>query len=200
PLSETELQQSTEKILKKTIISQQPYPRRAPIQTTRFFDGFDPHSSSGRNNRAATTTRNTDGFKNKMNRLFSRSSAPRDHAPPRRSIPLVDVFATRGKHRTANRHTVERDKKLQQQRPPRKQAHAGASSSSAPPAGTSNVIGGATPATLHAGSTSASAATHRPPSPSDVEHVPDTTCLAVLTSCFPRLSHTRQTNAATCTR
>jgi hypothetical protein len=33
-----------------------------------------------------------------MNRLFSSSSAPDDHAPPRRSIPLVDVFATRGKH------------------------------------------------------------------------------------------------------
>jgi hypothetical protein len=33
-----------------------------------------------------------------MNRLFSRSSASHDHAPPSRSIPLVDVFATRGKH------------------------------------------------------------------------------------------------------
>jgi hypothetical protein len=33
-----------------------------------------------------------------MNRLFFRSSAPQGHTPPRRSIPLVDVFATRGKH------------------------------------------------------------------------------------------------------
>jgi hypothetical protein len=33
-----------------------------------------------------------------MNRLFSRSSASHDHAPSRRSVPLVDVFATRGKH------------------------------------------------------------------------------------------------------
>jgi hypothetical protein len=33
-----------------------------------------------------------------MSRLFSRSSSPQDHTPPRRSIPLVDVFATRGKH------------------------------------------------------------------------------------------------------
>ncbi|KIK37918.1 hypothetical protein CY34DRAFT_421713 [Suillus luteus UH-Slu-Lm8-n1] len=90
PLSESELQQSTEKILKKTIISQQPYPRRAPIQTSRFFDGFDVHSPPGRSN--------SDGFKNTMNRLFSRSSTPQDHAPPRRSIPLVDVFATRGKY------------------------------------------------------------------------------------------------------
>ncbi|KIK33425.1 hypothetical protein CY34DRAFT_813606 [Suillus luteus UH-Slu-Lm8-n1] len=184
PLSETELQESTEKVLKKTIISQQPYPRRAPIQTSRFFDGFDPHSSSGRNNRAATTTRNTDGFKNTMNRLFSRSSTSHDHAPPRRSIPLVDVFATRGKHRTANRHTGERDKKLQQQRPPRQQAHATASSSSAPPVGTSNVIGGAI---LHAGSTSAAS---RPPSP--LERVPDISCFAAFTRCFPCLSRTRK--------
>ncbi|KIK37079.1 hypothetical protein CY34DRAFT_810691 [Suillus luteus UH-Slu-Lm8-n1] len=187
PLSETELQQSTEKILKKTIISQQPYPRRAPIQTSRFFDGFDPHSSSARSN--------TDGFKNTMHRLFSRSSASNDHVPPRRSIPLVDVFATRGKHRTANRHTAERDKKLQQQRPPRKQAHTGASSSNTPPAGTSNVIGGATPVTLQTGGANASATTTHP-SPLDVEHVSDTTCFAVLTGCFPRLSRTRQTNAA----
>ncbi|KAG2739262.1 WD40 repeat-like protein [Suillus brevipes Sb2] len=181
PLSETELQQ-------KTIIRQQPHPRRPPIQTStsRFFDGFDPHSPPGRNNRA-TTTRNTDGFKNAMNRLFSRSSAPHDHAPPRRSIPLVDVFATRGKHRTANRHTAERDKKLRQQRPPRQQAHATASSSSTPPAGASNVIGGATPATLHTGSTSAAS---RPPSP--LERVPDISCFAALTRCFPRPSRTQQ--------
>ncbi|KAG2743645.1 WD40 repeat-like protein [Suillus brevipes Sb2] len=195
PLSDSELQQSTEKILKKTIIRQQPHPRRPPIQTStsRFFDGFDPHSPPGRNNHA-TTTSNTDGFKNAMNRLFSRSSAPDDHAPPRRSIPLVDVFATRGKHRTANRHTAERDKKLQQQRPPRQQAHATASSS-VPPAGTSNVVGGATPATLQTEGANASATTTHP-SPLDVEHVSDTTCFAVLTSCFPRLSRARQTNTA----
>ncbi|KAG2755739.1 WD40 repeat-like protein [Suillus brevipes Sb2] len=195
PLSESELQQPTEKILKKTIVGQQPYPRRAPIHTSRFFDGFDPHSSSGRNNRAATTTRTTNGFKNTMSRLFSRSSSPQDHTPPRRSIPLVDVFATRGKHRTANRHTAERDKKLQQQRPPRQQAHATASNSTAPPAGTSDVVGGATPATLQTGGANASATTTHP-SPLDVEHDSDTTCFAILTSCFPRLSHTRQTSSA----
>ncbi|KAG2749832.1 WD40 repeat-like protein [Suillus brevipes Sb2] len=194
PLSETELQQSTEKILKKTIIRQQPYPRRAPIQTSRFFDGFDPHSSPGHNSRPATTTRNNNGFKNTMNRLFSPSSSPLDHTSRRRNIPLVDVFATRGKHRTANRHTGERDKKLQQQRPPRKQAHASASSSNTPPAGTSNVVDGAIPATLQTGSTSASAAINRLPSPSDVEHVPDATCFAVLTSYFPRLTRTTQTS------
>jgi hypothetical protein len=33
-----------------------------------------------------------------MNRLFFRSSAPQGHTPPQRSIPLVDVFSTRGKH------------------------------------------------------------------------------------------------------
>jgi hypothetical protein len=148
-----------------------------------------------------------------MSRLFSRSSAPQDHAPHQRSIPLVDVFATRGKHvrsltvdinrgadfvsqRTANRHTVKRDKLLQQQRPPRKwQAHAGASSSNTPPAGTSNdVVGGATPTMLQTGSISASAATNRPPSPSDVGHGPDTTCFAVLTSCFPRAARTPKTS------
>ncbi|KIK38550.1 hypothetical protein CY34DRAFT_14967 [Suillus luteus UH-Slu-Lm8-n1] len=170
---------------------QQPYPRRPPIQTSRFFDGFDPHSPPGRNSHTATTTRNTNGFKNTMNRLFSRSSAPHDHTPPRRSIPLVDVFATRGKHRTANRHTGERDKKLQQQRPPRKQAHTGASSSSAPPAGTSNVDG-ATLATLQTGSANAPATTTHP-SPL-AEHDSDTTCFSVLTGCFPRLSRTRQTS------
>ncbi|KAG2743650.1 WD40 repeat-like protein [Suillus brevipes Sb2] len=195
PLSETELQQSTEKILKKTITRQQPYQRRPPIQTSRFFDDFDPHSSSGRNNRATTTTtRNTNGFKNTINRLFSRSSTPQDHAPPRHSTPLVDVFATRGKHRTANRHTAERDKRLQQQCPPRNQARAGASSSSAPPAGTSNA-GGATLATLQTEGANASATTTHP-SPLDVEHDSDTTYFAVLTSCFPRLSRTRQTHTA----
>jgi hypothetical protein len=33
-----------------------------------------------------------------MNRLFSPSSSPLDHTSRRRNIPLVDVFATRGKH------------------------------------------------------------------------------------------------------
>ncbi|KIK37921.1 hypothetical protein CY34DRAFT_809855 [Suillus luteus UH-Slu-Lm8-n1] len=115
PLSETELQQ---KILKKTIIGQKPYPRRAPIQTSRFFDGFDPHSPPGRNSRAATTSRRAEGsgIKNTINRLFSRSSAPQGHSP---LPPLVDVSATRGKYRTANVHSGKRDKKLQQQRPPR---------------------------------------------------------------------------------
>ncbi|KAG2755741.1 hypothetical protein P692DRAFT_201927729 [Suillus brevipes Sb2] len=129
-----------------------------------------------------------------MNRLFSHSSSPQDHTPPRRSIPLVDVFATRGKHRTANRHTAERDKKLQQQRPPRQQAHATASNSSAPPAGTSDVVGEATPATLQTGGANASATTTHH-SPSDVGNASETTCFAVLTGCFPRLSRTRQTNA-----
>ncbi|KAG2738608.1 WD40 repeat-like protein [Suillus brevipes Sb2] len=199
PLSETELQQVSKSSRRVIPHSDLPYSprrkssRRAPIQTTRFFDGFDPHSSSGRNNRAATTTRNTDGFKNTMNQLFSHSSAPHNHAPPRRSIPLVDVFATRGKHRTANRHTAERDKKLQQQCPPRNQAHAGASSSNTPPAGTSNA-GRATLATLRTEGANASATTTHP-SQLDVEHV-NTTCFAVLTGCFPRLSRTRQTHTA----
>ncbi|KAG2350071.1 hypothetical protein BDR05DRAFT_270873 [Suillus weaverae] len=130
-----------------------------------------------------------------MNSLFSRSSAPQGHAPRPRSIPLVDVFATRGKYRTANAHTGKRHKLMQQQHPPRKQAHVGASSSSTPPAGTSNVVDGTTPATLQTGSANASTTTHHP-SPLDNEHAPDVSCFAVLTRCFPRLSRTRPTSSA----
>ncbi|KAG2350120.1 WD40 repeat-like protein [Suillus weaverae] len=164
------------------------HPRRAPIPTSRFFDDFDPHSPPGRNNHAATTMRHAEGskIKNMMNSLFSRSSAPQGHAPRPRRIPLVDVFATRGKYRTANAHSGKRHKLMQLQRPPRQQAHT-ASSSSTPQGGTSNVTGGATSATLQTGSTSA---THRPPSPLNVEHVSDTSCFAVLTRYFPRLSRT----------
>ncbi|KAG2338804.1 hypothetical protein BDR05DRAFT_968781 [Suillus weaverae] len=125
-----------------------------------------------------------------INRLFSRSSAPKGHAPRPRSM---EVFATRGKYRTANAHTGKRHKLAQLQRPPRKQVHAGASSSSTP----AGVIVGATSATLQTGNTSASTATNKPPSPLDAEHVPDVSCFAVLTKCFPHLSRTRQTNTAT---
>ncbi|KAG2350059.1 WD40 repeat-like protein, partial [Suillus weaverae] len=156
---------------------------RAPIPTSRFFDDFDPHSPPGRNNHAATATRHAEGSKinNMMNRLFSRFSAPQGHAPRPRRIPLVDVFATRGKYRTANAHSGKRHKLMQLQRPPRKQAHVGASNSSMP----AGVIGGATSATLQTGSTSASATTLRPPSPLDTEHVPDASCFAILIKCFP---------------
>ncbi|KIK36682.1 hypothetical protein CY34DRAFT_16230 [Suillus luteus UH-Slu-Lm8-n1] len=37
----------------------QPRPMRTPIQTSRFFNGFDPYSPSGRNNRATTIMHNT---------------------------------------------------------------------------------------------------------------------------------------------
>ncbi|KAG2350107.1 WD40 repeat-like protein [Suillus weaverae] len=197
PLSESEKesQQSTQKILKKTIPSTQPRPRRAPIPTSRFFDDFDPRSPPERNNRAATATRHAEDskIKNMMNRLFSRSSAPQGHAPRPHRIPLVDIFATRGKYRTANAHSGKRHKSAQLQRPPRKQAHVGASSSSTP----AGVIGGVTSATLQTGSTSAPSTTNRPPSPLDAEHVPDASCFAVLTKYFPHLSRTRQTNTAT---
>lgn len=140
--------------------------------------------------------RNADSFqiKNMINRLFSRSSATQGHPHRPRRNPLVNVFATRGKHRTANPHTGKRDKLLQQQQPPRQQAHANASSNSTSPAGTSKVIGKATPAMLHTGSTSA---TNRLPSSLDVERVPDISCFTVLTRCFPCLSHTRGTSSAT---
>ncbi|KAG1816551.1 hypothetical protein EV424DRAFT_1645252 [Suillus variegatus] len=157
---------------------------------------FDPHPPPGRNNTAATTTRHAggSGTKNIMNRLFSRFPPPQDHTPRSRSIPLVDVFATRGKYRTANAHSGKRDKLLQLQRPPRKQAHAGASSSSTPLAVTSNVVDETTPATLQTENTSA---TDNPPSPLDVDHVPDISCFAALTKCFPRLSRTRRISPAT---
>ncbi|KAG2350058.1 WD40 repeat-like protein [Suillus weaverae] len=198
PLSESEKesQQSAQKILKvyfhcrlfvrsitqvlqKTIPGSQPHPRRAPIPTSRFFDDFDPRSPPGRSNRAATTTRHTEGsgIKNMMNHLFSRSSASQGHTPRPRKTPPVDVFPTRGKYRTANAHTGKRHKLAQPPRPPRKQAHtshAGASNSSAPPlAGTSNVVGGTATATLQTGSTRSS-------SPLDVGHAPHTSCFTVL--------------------
>ncbi|KAG2052828.1 hypothetical protein BDR06DRAFT_495683 [Suillus hirtellus] len=129
-----------------------------------------------------------------MNRLFFRFSPPQDHTPRSRSIPLVDVFATRGKYRTANAHSGKRDKLLQLQRPPCKQARAGASSSSMPLAVTSNVVDETTPAPLQTGNTSA---TNNPPSPLDVEHVPDISCFAALKRCFPHLSRIRRTSPAT---
>jgi len=73
-------------------------------------------------------------------------------------------------------------------------AHAGASSSSTPLAVPSNVVDETTPATLQTGNTSA---TNNPPSPLDVEHVPDISCFAALTRCFPRLSRTRRISPAT---
>jgi hypothetical protein len=186
PLSESE-KESQQKIFRKTIPSAQPRPRRAPIQTSRFFDDFDP----GRNNRAATTTRHAEGsgIKNMMARLFSRSSSPQDDAPRPPKIPLVDVFATRGKYRTANAQSGKRHIP-RPMHAPRKQARPGVSSSSTPPAGTSNVIGETTSGSLQTGSANTSAATNRPPSPLDISH---TSCFAVLARCFPHLSRTRQT-------
>ncbi|KAG1893275.1 WD40-repeat-containing domain protein [Suillus fuscotomentosus] len=179
PHADSPVIQFTEKILEKTIPRQQS--RRAPIPTSRFFDDFDPHPPPGRNNPAATATRHAEGsgIKNIMNRLFSRISPPQDHTPRSRSIPLVDVFATRGKYRTANAHSGKRDKLLQLQRPPRKQSYAGASSSSTPLAVTSNVADETTPATLQTGNTSAA---NNPPSLLDVEHVSDIGCFAAFTS------------------
>jgi hypothetical protein len=141
-----------------------------------------------------------------MARLFSRSSSPQDHAPRPPRIPLVDVFATRGKYvsfpdfqhpshdadidsqRTANAQSGKRHIP-RPMHAPRKKARPGVSSSSTPPAGTSNVIGGTTSGPLQTGSTNTSAATNRPRSPLDV---PQTSCFAVLARCFPRLSRTRQ--------
>ncbi|KAG1827481.1 WD40-repeat-containing domain protein [Suillus subaureus] len=191
PLTESEKdsQQSTQTILKKTIPSTQPRPRRAPIPTSEFFRDFDP----GRNDRAATTTRHAEGsrIKNMMNRLFSRSSSPQGHTPRPPNIPLVDVSATRGKYRTANAHSGKRH--LPRPVQPRRKAHAGASSSSTAAAGTSNVMSGSTSGPLQTGNTNNSSATNRPPSPPGVEHVPHTSCFAVLARYFPRLSRTRQT-------
>ncbi|KAG2103971.1 WD40-repeat-containing domain protein [Suillus cothurnatus] len=187
PLSESEkLKESQQKILKKNIPSAHPCPRRAPIQTSRFFDDFDP----GRNNRAATTTRHAEGsgIKNMMNRLFLRSSSPQDHAPHSPRIPLVEVFATRGKYRTANAQSGKRHKP-RPMHAPRKKARPSASSSSTPPAGTSNVIGETTSGSLQTGSTNTSATTNKSPSPVDVQHM---SCFAVLARCFLRLSRTRQ--------
>ncbi|KAG2343646.1 WD40 repeat-like protein [Suillus weaverae] len=188
--SEKELQQASKfshhvRCLVLTIHTEKPRPRRAPIPTSRFFDGFDPHPPPGRNNRAATTTRHDEGsgIQNMMNHIFSRSSASQGHTPRPRKTPLVDVFATRGKYRTANAHTGKRHKLAQPPRP-RKQAHtshAGASNSSAPLAGTFNVVGGTAAATLQTGITRSS-------SPLDVGHAPHTSCFTVLARCFPRLS------------
>ncbi|KAG2052849.1 WD40 repeat-like protein [Suillus hirtellus] len=178
--SEKELQQSTHKNLNKTIPDPRPRPKRAPIQTSRFFDDFDP---TERNNRAGTT-RNAKGskIKNMVDHIFSRSSASQDQTPRPLGVPLVDVFATRGKYRTANAQSGNRDRLLKAQRPPRNwQADAGASSSSTPPAGTSNVVNGTAPATLQTGST-------RPSSQLDVAPAPHSSCFAVLAKCLPCLS------------
>ncbi|KAG1794979.1 uncharacterized protein BJ212DRAFT_1411659 [Suillus subaureus] len=54
-------------------------------------------------------------------------------------------------------------------------------------------MSGTTSGPLQTENTNASAATNRPPSPPGIEHVPHTSCFAVLARCFPRLSRTRQT-------
>ncbi|KAG1893254.1 WD40-repeat-containing domain protein [Suillus fuscotomentosus] len=174
PLSESE-----KEFQQKPIPDPRPRPQRAPIPTSRFFDDFDPHFPIGRNNRAGTT-RNAEGSKIKsmIDRIFSRSSAPQDQTPRPCGVPLVDVFATRGKYRTANAHSGKRDKLLQLQRPPRRQAHVGGSHSSTPPTA-SNVVNETAPATLQTGSANASATTNHP-SPLDIEHAPDIGCFAVL--------------------
>jgi hypothetical protein len=192
-----------------------PYDMLVSTTSHYFLTQFDPRSPPGRSNRAASTTRNADSsqIKNIINRFFSRSSATQGHPHCPRRIPLVEVAATRGKYvgffltfrhpsrstdialqRTANRHSGKRHKLAQLQRPPRRQAHAGASSSSTPPAGTSNAIGKAIPAMLHAGSTSA---TNRLPSSLNVEHVPDISCFALLARCFPCLRRTSSTTPHT---
>ncbi|KAG1817310.1 WD40-repeat-containing domain protein [Suillus variegatus] len=172
--------QSLSSVLQKNIPDPRPRPKRAPIPTNRFFDDFDP---TERNNRAGTT-RNAKGstIKNMVDRIFSHSSASQDQTPCPLGAPLVDVFATRGKYRTANPHSGKRDKLLKAQRPPRNwQAHAGASNSSTPPAETSIVVNETAPATLQIGST-------RPSSPLDVAHAPHSSCFAVLARCLPCLS------------
>ncbi|KAG2052847.1 WD40 repeat-like protein [Suillus hirtellus] len=185
-----ELQQ---KILNKTIPDPRPRPKRVPISTSKFFDDFDP---TGHNNHTGTT-RNAKGskIKNMIDGIFSRSSASQDQTPRPLGAPLVDVFATRGKYRTANAYSAKRDKLLRLQRPPRKQAHAGASSSRTPPAGTPNVANETAPATLQTGNANGSATTNHP-SPLDIEHVPGITCFAVLIRCFPCLSRTRPISPA----
>ncbi|KAG2352563.1 hypothetical protein BDR07DRAFT_1437114 [Suillus spraguei] len=132
-------------------------------------------------------------MKHMMDRLFSRSSVSQGHTSHSRRIPLTDVFVTRCRYRTPNAHSGKRHK-LQELLHPRQQAHASASNSSTPPAVTSNVTGGVTSATLQTRSTSA---TNRPTSPLDIENVPDTSCFAVLTRCFPRFSRTRRTSPTT---
>ncbi|KAG1723697.1 WD40-repeat-containing domain protein [Suillus lakei] len=173
PLSESEkeLQQSTQKILKKAIPGTHPRPRRAPIPTSRFFDDFDTRAPPGHNNHAATTTQ----------------AILLTHA----GFPLWTSSQHEANIAPANAHSGKRHLAQPPRPPPRQPAqtsHAGASDSSA-----SRVIGGATPATLPGGSTSASATTNRPPSPADVERVPDIGCFAVLAKCFPRLSRAQQT-------
>ncbi|KAG2052851.1 WD40 repeat-like protein, partial [Suillus hirtellus] len=178
--SEKELEQSTQKILNKPIPDPRPRPKRAPIATNGFFDDFDPTECNNR----ASTTRNAKGstIKNMVDRIFSRSSASQDQTPRPLGVPFVDVFATRGKYRTANAQSGNRDRLLKTQRPPRNlQADAGASSSSTPPAGASNVVNETAPATLQTGST-------RPSSPLDVAHAPHISCFAVLARCLPCLS------------
>ncbi|KAG1733860.1 P-loop containing nucleoside triphosphate hydrolase protein [Suillus paluster] len=153
-----------------------------------FFDDFDTRPSPPRNNRTARTTPQH-RIKNIINRFLSRSSTPQDRTHNPRRIPIVDIFATRGKYRTANAITGKRHL-VQRPRPPRQQAH-----SPIVDAGTSNVKGGATPATLLTTSTDAHPTTSRPATP-DAERVPEISCLATLVRCFPRLSRTRQTGPA----
>ncbi|KAG1724753.1 WD40-repeat-containing domain protein [Suillus paluster] len=134
-----------------------------------FFDDHDMRSPSQRKTR---TTPHDKGFriKNFKNYLLSRSSAPRGHDPYPRSIPVVDVFATRGKYRTANAISGKRHL-VQPPRPPRRQAHTFNAGTSRPQAGTSNIFGRPTPATLQTTSTDAHTATSRPNIPLGSEHV-----------------------------
>ncbi|KAG1728643.1 WD40-repeat-containing domain protein [Suillus paluster] len=173
-----------------------PKPRRERAGLSRgFFDDFDARSTPRRNNHSVPTGSR---IKKIMNRLLFRSPAPQDHTNHPHRIPVVDVFATRGKYRTVNATSGKRHL-LQPPRPPCRKAqtsNAGAPKSSAPPAETYNVISGATSAALQTGGAGASAATNRPPSPVDVERGTEISCLALLVRYFFRLSQTRQTHPA----
>ncbi|KAG1745662.1 quinon protein alcohol dehydrogenase-like superfamily [Suillus lakei] len=101
-----------------------PRPERAGIPRG-FFDDSDMHSQLRRNTRIDSTTpqRHAEGSRMKqlMNRLSFRSPASQSSTPRTRKIAVADIFATRGKYRTANAISGKRHL-VQPPRPPRQKA------------------------------------------------------------------------------
>ncbi|KAG2346482.1 WD40 repeat-like protein [Suillus weaverae] len=170
--------------------SSKPDPRPKRVGISRgFFDDFDMRSQPQRSTRTVPTTsqRHAEGSRMKqlMNHLSFRSSAPQSPTPRTGKVAIVDIFATRGKYRTANAISGKRHL-VRPPHPPRKKAHtstAGVPSASTSAAGMSDITGGATSASMRTTTTSAPAITDEHP-PLDAELIPETKCLTVLARWF----------------
>ncbi|KAG1721232.1 WD40-repeat-containing domain protein [Suillus paluster] len=157
-----------------------------PVLLCSQFDTRRPNTRTV----PTTSQRDVEGSRMKqlMNHLFS----------------IADVFATRGKYRTANAISGKRHL-VQPPRPPRRNArtsNTGVSDADTSAAGTSNIISSATSASMQTTTTSVPAETFQQ-SPLDAELVLETNCLVILARwllCVSRAEKTSPTPASVTSR